>query len=336
MAKKPAPKAAPKEPSLTPPFMRSSNKGRGYHGMLYNKHKGDIKAANQGYHDIATKIMKVCKVGEGGHEKVKHYLDSQHGRMLHGHEHKPEYMKLDFNRFTKTYDPQAFYTEEKQRLQEGRKWNAMKRAFTKTFKDEWPDNKLDWKDGAAAVGYTAAGAAAGAVTGAATKFNPIAGAVIGGGNYVAGKLNSLRKNYSKAKTMREDEDDEMEDDFEDELESDDQDYEPDDEIEDEGEYEDGDEEVTDAEIEMHNNIPDLVDAIMAEKPANAQEVLDDIMAQKVAELVDAYKTELATNVISDEDDEDEDPELSDDDIEAIENGEYESPDDETEEETEDA
>src|SRR5687768_6715253 len=81
-----------------------------------------------------------------------------------------------------------------------RKPKAKEGAFTKTFKGEWPDkpkDKLNYKDGVAAAGYTGAGAAAGAATGAAIGFNPVAGAVIGAGQYIASKLNQWRKNRLK-------------------------------------------------------------------------------------------------------------------------------------------
>jgi hypothetical protein len=74
-------------------------------------------------------------------------------------------------------------------IKEGKRWAAFKKAF----KNEWPDGKFNRKDGYAAAGYTAAGAAAGAGTALAVGFNPVAGAALGATSYLYDKLKAYRK-----------------------------------------------------------------------------------------------------------------------------------------------
>lgn len=82
---------------------KTGNEGRGYHGQ----HESDV--ADKKYSAMHTKVKSVA--GEAGHLRdakkpnvmVKHYLDSQHGRHLTGHEDDHEYIKKDFGKFKKTY-----------------------------------------------------------------------------------------------------------------------------------------------------------------------------------------------------------------------------------------
>lgn len=89
---------------------RSGNYGKGYHGEVFKKHRGDKKAADRAYHETAQRVMK--HVGEKNPRAVQHYLDSVHGRFLRGRENKSAYIKLDYARFKKAYKPENFYTEE--------------------------------------------------------------------------------------------------------------------------------------------------------------------------------------------------------------------------------
>ena len=100
---------------------KTGNPGYGYHGE-YSKGGGSYdpefpNAANHNYHLMHGMVKQVA--GEAGHladvkkpnHMVRHYLDSVHGRHLAGNE-EPEYIKKDFGKFKKTYDPKHFGESE--------------------------------------------------------------------------------------------------------------------------------------------------------------------------------------------------------------------------------
>lgn len=103
--------------------VRSSNEYRGYHGQAYIKHQ-DKKDANELAHkDFAKAHAKVKKhAGEAGllrdvkkpNVMIKHYLDSQSGRHLHGNEDNSSYVKRDFGKFKSKYDAEHFKEEVEQ------------------------------------------------------------------------------------------------------------------------------------------------------------------------------------------------------------------------------
>ncbi len=80
--------------------VESNNPNHGYHGEKPEK-----------YSATHAKVKKIA--GEAGHlasakhpnKMVRHYLDSVHGRHLAGNEYDHEYIKKDFHRFAKKYDP---------------------------------------------------------------------------------------------------------------------------------------------------------------------------------------------------------------------------------------
>ena len=91
---------------ITEDKIASDNPNHGYHG--HNP---------KGYSAMHRKVKRVA--GESGHlasarkpnVMVKHYLDSTHGRHLAGRENDHEYIKRDFARFAKSYNP-AYHTKE--------------------------------------------------------------------------------------------------------------------------------------------------------------------------------------------------------------------------------
>lgn len=92
--------------------VKTGNEGHGYHGEAYGAAKGDDKMAEAG--KAYAKAHALVKQHAAEHLKdvknpnktVKHYLDSQYGRHLHGNENDAGYVKKDFAHFKKKYKPE--------------------------------------------------------------------------------------------------------------------------------------------------------------------------------------------------------------------------------------
>jgi hypothetical protein len=125
--------------------VKTDNEFRGYHGEAYLDRQRSTKPSNkwfqagfrdrdaylkhQAHRDYSGAHTKVKKhAGEAGLLKdvskpnvmIKHYLDSVHGRHIHGHIDDHEAVSRDFARFKKKYNPEHF-SEELEQLVEGSK-----------------------------------------------------------------------------------------------------------------------------------------------------------------------------------------------------------------------
>lgn len=95
---------------------QTNNEGRGFHGELVT-HFGLNNADNM-YSQTHSKIKNL--LSQSGHLSdvknpniaVRDYLDSQHGRHLYGKHNDHEYVKKDFAKFKRSYDPTLFVNEE--------------------------------------------------------------------------------------------------------------------------------------------------------------------------------------------------------------------------------
>lgn len=88
--------------------MRESKTGNphyGYHGYHSRDQKKSPEEADKAYAKTHGKVKRLTGAED---ITVKHYLDSRHGRHLGGKEHDTNYIKKDFRRFKKTYNPQNF------------------------------------------------------------------------------------------------------------------------------------------------------------------------------------------------------------------------------------
>lgn len=86
--------------------MKSNNEGFGYHGELAMK-EGSEKA-HETFKKKAAEVKAIT--GESDAKTVRDYLDSTRGRHLAdmGEKADAEYIKKDFAKFKKTYDPEDY------------------------------------------------------------------------------------------------------------------------------------------------------------------------------------------------------------------------------------
>lgn len=98
--------------SMTESF--SSNKSHGYYGQAFNAAHEALNDEEAAHEHAAGKFFdthrSVMHHTGASHTEAKHYLDSVHGRHLHGQE-SPNYIKKDFAKFKKTYKPEHFTNE---------------------------------------------------------------------------------------------------------------------------------------------------------------------------------------------------------------------------------
>lgn len=90
--------------------VKTSNQQAGYYGTAHvnNGHKTDAES-----HAHYGKMHKHVKALTGGDTKsVKHYLDSVRGRHLVGKEDQHDYIKADYKKFMKRYNPKHFNESE--------------------------------------------------------------------------------------------------------------------------------------------------------------------------------------------------------------------------------
>lgn len=94
----------------------SNNQGYGFHGELVT-HFGLANADNM-YHHIHGKIKntlnkhKLLSDVKNPNIAVRDYLDSRHGRHLYGNHNDEAYVKKDFSRFKRSYNPKDYMNEE--------------------------------------------------------------------------------------------------------------------------------------------------------------------------------------------------------------------------------
>ena len=79
----------------------TGNPGRGYHGS--------IETADDKYEAIHKHVKNLT---DSDDKTVKHYLDSGHGRHLAGKEDDHEYIKKDFAKFCKYYNPETLQNKK--------------------------------------------------------------------------------------------------------------------------------------------------------------------------------------------------------------------------------
>lgn len=119
--------------------VKTGNEGHGFHGEAYGAAKGDDKMAEAGKayakaHSLVKKhAAEHLKDVKNPNKMVKHYLDSQHGRHLHGNEHDAGYVKKDFGHFKKKYKPHMH--EEVEQIDELSK-KTMTNYIDKALKDK--------------------------------------------------------------------------------------------------------------------------------------------------------------------------------------------------------
>ena len=95
-------------PKKKEPKNRTTNPGYGYHGRMVARHgKGKADEMFDKAHALVKRIT-----GDSNVERVKHYLDSTHGRHLDGNERDPKYIKRDYQAFMKKYDPHLFESQK--------------------------------------------------------------------------------------------------------------------------------------------------------------------------------------------------------------------------------
>lgn len=93
--------------------VKTGNEGYGYHGQMYLKSMRDNKDKNANHSDAAHKEYKkfhaqVKKVTGADDTKAKHFLDSAHGRQIHGFENDHEHIKRSYKAFNQKYNPKDF------------------------------------------------------------------------------------------------------------------------------------------------------------------------------------------------------------------------------------
>lgn len=96
----------------------TNNPHYGYHGAVANeavegiKHKDKYDMAEaHGHKKYNETHAHVMHHTGASHDEAKHYLDSKHGRHLHGREHDVGYLKKDFKHFKKSYNPEDFTSQ---------------------------------------------------------------------------------------------------------------------------------------------------------------------------------------------------------------------------------
>jgi len=91
---------------------KTNNEGRGYHGEAQHAAKGEDKVgeADKAFSKAHSLVKKHAAEHLSGaknpNKMVTHYLDSKHGRHLHGNENNAAYVKKDFGHFKKGYKPE--------------------------------------------------------------------------------------------------------------------------------------------------------------------------------------------------------------------------------------
>jgi hypothetical protein len=119
---------------------KTGNEGHGYHGAAYSAAKGENKMGEAG--KAFTKAHSLVKTHAADHLKgvknpnkmVTHYLDSKHGRHLHGNENNAAYVKKDFGHFAKGYNPKMH--EEVEQIDE-LSTGMLSRYAKKATTDRW-------------------------------------------------------------------------------------------------------------------------------------------------------------------------------------------------------
>ena len=119
---------------------KTGNEGHGYHGQAYSAAKGDDKMGEAGKayskaHSLVKKHAADHLAGvKNPNKMVTHYLDSKHGRHLHGNENNAAYVKKDFGHFKKGYKPEMH--EEVEQIDELSK-DMLSRYAKKATTDRW-------------------------------------------------------------------------------------------------------------------------------------------------------------------------------------------------------